>query len=425
MKTTKKVIALAMVLLLVLSLCACSAKDQTAAPAEPEATAKSDVPAEPAASEESGDTDASEAPAEEAPAEAGEIIVAATVPMTGEPVVSYATIQGLEMAAEEINAAGGILGNKMTIIWEDMGTTPDVALNAVNKIIARGDVNVHVGINYSGSALAVEEVIEEAKLPTFTGGTSPLLADINNPYVFRGRTGDRYMVDVALSYIQGSLGVAEGGTIALLYNNNDFGVGALNILTEKCADAQINLVSEAYNVDDSDVTTQILSLKAQNPDVVLVWSSVNGFPVASRAIYEQGMDCPVFAASSASMQSVIDTCDPWMNGWYSLSDCCMDNPDPAIQAFASNYTEKYGTDTLNFAAAYSYSWAYLIKDAYERAGSTDTEAFVKAMNETEGFTGLNGTYSRFAEIEMLNCGSVGIITDGKFVFEKIVDANAK
>lgn len=407
----KKIIALVLTIVMILSLAACAGSTPDTQP--------TDEPT-PTANDNTADTTTNDVDSD-----GGEIIIAATVPMSGEPVVSYATIQGLEMAAAEINEAGGILGNTVTVIWEDMGTTADVALNAVNKIISRGDVNVHVGINYSGSALAVEEVVEEAKLPTITGGTSPLLADIDNPYVFRGRTGDKYMVNVAMTYIQESLGVTAGGTIALLYNNNDFGIGALNILTEICNDVGINLVSEAYNVDDSDVTSQVLKLKAESPDTIIVWSSVNGFPVASRAIYEQGVDCPVFAASSASMQSVIDTCDPWMDGWYSLADCCMDNPDPAIQDFAAKYTEAYGTDTLNFAAAYAYTWAYLIKDAYERAGSTDTDAFIAAMNSTEGFAGLNGVYSKFAEIEMLNCGSVGRIFDGAFVFEKVVDGNAK
>lgn len=409
----KKIIALILALVMAFSLVACTQSDNEN-PDDP-----------PASNNENPDTSANQPVGSEEVTGDGEIIIAATVPMSGEPVVSYATIQGLQLAADEINAAGGILGNKLTIVWEDMGATADIALNAVNKIIARGDVDVHVGINYSSSALAVEEVVEEAKLPTITGGTSPLLADIDNPYVFRGRTGDKYMVNVAMSYIQESLGVTEGGKVALLYNNNDFGVGALNILTELCNENGITLVSEAYNVDDSDVTSQVLKLKAEEPQVIVVWSSVNGFPVASRAIYEQGVDCPVFAASSASMQSVIDTCDPWMDGWYSVSDCCMDNPDAAIQEFVTKYSAAYGTDTLNFAAAYAYSWAYLIKDAYERAGSTDTEAFVAAMNEAEGFAGLNGTYTKFAEIEMLNCGSVGRIVDGKFVFEKVVDGNAK
>ncbi len=413
----KKVCSVLLSLTLVVGLlagCASSNADTTAAD-------NTEAADEETAAEETEAADSEEEPAAAAGGEG--IVIAATVPMTGEPVVSYATIQGLQLAADEINADGGILGNTVTIQWEDMGTTADVALNAVNKIIAEGNANVHVGINYSSSALAVEEAVEAAALPTITGGTSPLLADIDNPYVFRGRTGDAYMIDVAMTYIQNNLGVSEGGTIAMLYNNNDFGIGALTTLEEVCAAENITLVSEAYNVDDSDVTSQVLQLNNANPDVLIVWSSVNGFPVASRAIYEQGVECPVFAASSASMQSVIDTCDPWMNGWYSLADCCMDNPDEDIQAFVENYTAEYGTDTLNFAAAYAYSWAYLIKDAYERAGSTDTDAFIQALNETEGFKGLNGTYTKFGEIEMLNCASVGQIVDGTFVFDEVIDNN--
>lgn len=424
----KKLIALLLTAIMVFGLVACASNtdssktNDTTTSTDTQAPADTETKADDAADEQpAADDQASDAAADD-----GEnIIIAATVPMTGEPIVSYATIQGLELAAKEINEAGGVLGKQLEIVWEDMGTTADVALNAVNKIIARGDVNVHVGINYSSSALAVEAAVKEAKLPTITGGTSPLLADIDNPYVFRGRTGDKYMINVAMSYLQDSLGIQEGSTIALLYNNNDFGIGALNVLTELCDAANIKLVSEAYNVDDSDITSQYLKLKQASPDAIIVWSSVNGFPVASRAIYEQGADCPVMASSSASMQAVIDTCDPWMNGWYSLADACMDNPDPEMQAFVKNYTDAYGTETLNFAAAYAYSWAYVIKDAYERAGTTENEAFVKALNETSGVKGLNGTYTRFAEIEMLNCASVGKIEDGSFVFDKVVDNNAQ
>ena len=343
--------------------------------------------------------------------------------LTTEPLSGAAYRNSYEMAINEINEAGGVLGKQLVLHGEDMGMTTDMAVNACNKLLARGDLDMIIGCALSGAGLAVEKSVKEAGIPLLLSGTSPKLAEIDNEYVFRMRSSDSVLGSVAMTFATDEFNLDETSTVAVLYVNSDFGVGGYDTIKAYCDENGINCVSETFNQDDPDATAQVLNLKNANPDLLVVWSTGTGFTVASRCIAEQGLECPVLGSAGLCQKATLDVCATWVEGWYSICDAIMTADEPELKAFVEKYTELYGAESLSYDCPTAYSTIYMIKDAYERAGSTDTQAFLQAMRETESCKTILGNYHHFGNIEMASCAAIGRIDNGELTYIKSVEAD--
>lgn len=342
--------------------------------------------------------------------------------LSKETVAGEAYRNAEQLAVDEINAAGGVLGGiQLELCAEDASTDTDTAINACNKLLEDVDVDIILGPAFSTQGLAIEELCKEAQTPIIVTGTSPAFSEVENEYLFRGRSSDTIMGGLAMTFVVNDLGMGEGTTVGVLYNNNDFGVGGYEVICEYADNNGMTVVGEAYNVDDTDVTAQVTSLKNANCDVIVVWSSGGAVPVAARALYEQGVDCPVVGSAACGQNSVLATAAEWVDGWYCVSDCVLTKEDEAIQKFVEVYTEKYGADVMTYESAVAYSMVYLVADAYERAGSTDPEAFLNALQATTDTEVLIGTYHKYDSIELFSGGAIGQIIDGTVQYISNVD----
>ncbi len=119
-------------------------------------------------------------------------------------------------------------------------------------------------------------------------------------------------------------------------------------------------------------------------------------------------NAPVVGSAACGQNSVLATASEWINGWYCVSDCVLTKQDDAIQKFVSDYTAKYGADVLTYESAVAYSMVYLIADAYERAGTTDTKVLI-------------GTYHKYGNIDLFSGGAIGQIVDGTVQYISDVD----
>lgn len=362
-----------------------------------------------------------------APAPANkEILIGALCSLSKETVAGEAYRNAFQLAVDEINAAGGILGgSQLRLIAEDGATDTDTAINACNKLIEKEKVNVILGPAFSTQGLAIEELCQKAQVPLIVTGTSPKFSECENPYLFRGRSSDSIMGGLAMTFIFQNLKLGEGTTVGMLYNNNDFGVGGFNVVSKYAEENGLKIVSESYNTDDTDVSAQVASLKSANCDVIVVWSSGGAVAVAARALYEQGVSCPIVGSAACGQNSVLSTASQWVENWYVVSDCVLTKEDEKIQKFVSDYTAKYGADVLTYESAVAYSMVYLVRDAYERAGSSDKAAFLDALSKTSDTEVLVGTYHKYDEVELFSGGAIGQIKNGAVQYISDVDTMLK
>ena len=349
-----------------------------------------------------------------AAAEGDTILIGVSASITGSaPTNGMRTQQGAQMAVDEINAAGGVLGKQLELYVADDGGLQDTGINATN-LIASQNVVAQVGPTLSGLALAVEGIVSDAEYPMLVGATSPkLVTTIDNPWLFRVRASDTIQAQLAAVYATENLGCSK---IGLFTNSNDYGSGARTVVEEYLTEKGIEFVSESHNTGDTDMTGQVLKLKEAGVDCVIVWTDDAETALAARQFYDLGLDVPVIGSTSISTPQVNELCQPeWLDNWYSCTDFTTSNDSELVQTFVQDFNAKYGEDPELYAVTY-YSAIYLLKDAIERAGSTDSTAIRDALAETDGLEVPIGTYRANDMREMIHGGTICKMVDGKAEF---------
>lgn len=384
----KRLVALGMAIIMAAALTACSGQSSS----------------ETAADTQAGTAGEESKKAEEGAASAdldGEILIGVSCAITGNfPLAGQRTKEGIELAVEEINAKGGVLGKKLTITVEDDQNTQTTAVNVVTKLLNE-NVCAVIGPHSSGNAAATQELYKNAKIPFLTGGSSPKLDQLGNEYFFRVRPSDIINGQVAAKYAVETLGAKK---IGISYNNNDFGTGGRDDVQEALDRYGVEYVAVGHNAGDKDLTGQIMQLQSAGVDCIISWTDDAEVALTARQLYELGMeDTPVIASAGIVMDQVLNLLEPeYVEGWYSVTDFVSTNDDETVSAFVKAFNDKYGYNPELYASSY-YSATYVLADAIERAGSADPQAVRDALAQTSDLKLPEGIYT---------CDSTGNMVHG-------------
>ena len=379
----KKLTALLLALVMVLSVTACASNNISATTGAPKAA----------------DTTAAENKVDDSAFD-GEIVFGLSTAVTGNfPLAGERTLQGVDLAVEEINAAGGVLGKKLTYIYEDDGNDATTAVNVVTKLLNE-DVVAVIGPHTTGNTLAVQSLYAEAGMPFFSGGTGVKLEnEMDNKYFHRIRPSDSICGAIAAKFAVENLGAKKVGVD---YNNNDFGTGGRDVVVATLQELGVEYVEVAHNSGDTDMTTQLMNLQAAGVDAVILWTDDAEDVVTARQAYELGLDIPFITSAGVVMQQVLDQMEPeYVEGWYSATDFVPANDDPVVKTFVEAFNAKYGIDPELYASAY-YGTVKALAAAIEIAGSTDHEAVNDALTQIKDLPAPTGTMTYGAHGNMIH-----------------------
>ncbi|MDO4321652.1 MAG: ABC transporter substrate-binding protein [Lachnospiraceae bacterium] len=336
------------------------------------------------------------------------------------PIYTECMTNAGNLVASEYNENGGLLGKQVEIVPADGGLTADEAINAANMLISRGDISAVYGCPTSIMVMGCESLFGDAQVPLLMGGTSVKIHDeTDNMYLFRCRPSDSISARIAATLLVEEMGCKNLGVI---YENSDFGQGALTIFQEYADEQGVSLLGEGYNTTDQDITSQALKLKEAGVDGILVWANSGNVPMIASALYAQGLDVPVCGNGGTCNSQVQSSCQPeWIDGWYGLTDVSVDKDDETMKAFIAKYKEAYGEDAyIEDTVATGYSEASWICDAIERAGSADPVDVAEALYATEGFEGLTGVFKlRGDKVDFAGTNDIvrQVMKDGEMTLE--------
>ena len=287
--------------------------------------------------------------------------------------------QGAKMAVEEINAAGGINGKQIELVIEDDGGKADTAINAYNKLQSQKVVAI-VGPMLSSLALAMDQNVQTGKIPLLIGATSAALTDNN-------------------------YGAKK---IGIFYCSDDYGSGAMHTITKWCDANGVEYYEAGHNAGDKDLSTQILKVKEENCDVVIMWAHDDECALAARQFYEQGLNMPVISSTTIATPQVYSLCNAeWIEGWNYVTDFIAENPSELVQTFSKNYDEKYGSTPEIYAATY-YNGVYAFADAAKRATSLESADLCEAL-KTINLDTLYGVYTANDKRELAHTAIIGVM----------------
>jgi branched-chain amino acid transport system substrate-binding protein len=337
-------------------------------------------------------------------------------PMTGDYSLYGTAVRDAALqAAAEINADGGINGQEVEIVYADSKGDPVEGVNAYNKLRDEDGIVGLIGGTFSGVTLAIKEIAITDNMPVLTPTATNVEVTVDADNVFRACYLDDYQGAAVASFAEDTLG-AE--TAAIIYNKDDAYSEGLYEGFEAAFGGEIVAV-EAYGSTDKDYSAQLTAIQAENPDVLFIPDYVATVGPILEKVADMGMEVTCLGGDGwDGIQA--DYADA-AEGTYFANHYAADNPDEAVQNFISGYEELY-SETPNALAALAYDATFIMAEAIETAGSTDSEAIIEALAGIE-YTGVTGTI-KFDEQGDPDQKDVAIIkvTDGALVFEEGVTA---
>ena len=282
---------------------------------------------------------------------------------------------GIKLAVKEINAAGGILGRKISYLSMDTQSNPGVAKALAQKAI---DQNAYIvmGPVFSGSIMVSMAETKRAEIPNFTGGEAAAITQQGNPYVFRTSFTQTTAMPKVASYMNDTL---KAKTVDVIYVNNDFGKGGLDMIKKELEARGIkvpNTIStEAGQVDFS---AAVLKAKASGSDAVFVYSNEEESARALRELRKQGYTKPIVGETVLTSQKVVELAGEAANGAIAHVGLTADAPQPLIKKFSDAFQAEYKAKS-DHNGLKGYSGMYIVKAVTEKVGKFDSKAFAAAM----------------------------------------------
>jgi branched-chain amino acid transport system substrate-binding protein len=299
------------------------------------------------------------------------------------------TAQGVKLAIEEINAAGGANGRPIELHIEDNASTNPTTVLAYTKLIESGVVAV-IGPLRSTQVQAASPTIAKGKIPAMIGGSDPSLTRVNNPWIFRVRPNDLYS-----SRVMAEFGVKELNKKkwAIIHSTDTFGTGGKNALVEALKAQGIEPVMiGGYTNNSQDFTPLALQVKSSGAEII--GSYMTNSPdvgIFARQLRQLGVNADWIGSTSLVTDTAMKLAGESLWGVYSVADFAIDANDES-RSYAKRYRAKYGADP-DLYSAWAYGGVYLLKHAIEKAKSTEPEAIRAALLATKGLKGVEGTYN--------------------------------
>jgi len=345
------------------------------------------------------------------------------------PLTGFAAADGksakiaADMAIEEINAGGGLIGQKLELISYDDQAKSDQAIFTANKLIGEDGVKLVVNASYSASGRAAAPVFEKA-------GVTMIAAYGVHPDITRA--GDHMFRLVHLGPPQGratalfvgkNLGLKKISAITM---DNDYGQATMDGFLEAASGYGIDVVNKySYSLSDRQFGSIVASVKRDNPDGVYATGYFfTGGPLVAQ-LRAAGVAAPIVGSQAFDSQKFIEIAGPASEGTYIVDSFDRGRNDAALQRFFAEFQKRAGYPPENVAAI-SYSAVMLMADAVKRANSADADKVRDALAATKDFPLLTGDLIGFNKLhEVVMPISVNVIKDGKMkFFAKLGDLEA-
>jgi branched-chain amino acid transport system substrate-binding protein len=304
-------------------------------------------------------------------------------------------VRGAKMAAEDINARGGVLGGrKIELVIEDDSGTPEKGLAAFRKLATQDHVSAVIGQYHSSVTLAVQALADEYKIPIFaTQATAGAITERHLQYTYRTHAIDQDRVQLWSRWLK-ERGVKR---VALVVENTDFGLGIVEEARKQFKTLGIDAESKAIVVDRAvaDLTPQMLELKAWKPDMIIN----GGVGPILYLIVKQAYDIGLFPATPMLIATDLPARpEYWKNlGEKGTYATFIVHYQPRMkltargEAMSRRYREAFKEDPV-YPALNAYSQVMLIADAITAAKSDKGEDIAKALLANK-FEGWNATVS--------------------------------
>ena len=335
--------------------------------------------------------------------------------LTGkEKTFGMSSHEGTELAFEEINKAGGVLGKQIELLTEDNQSKAGEPANIVNKLISRDGVVAILGEVASSRSLEAAPIAQEAKIPMISpASTNPKVTEVGD-YIFRVCFIDPFQGTVMANFAINTLKVKK---VAILTDaKSDYSKGLAKYFKEQFTKNSGVISSELdYNGSDKDFKAQLTTIKGAAPDAVFIPGYYTDVALIAIQAQEIGLSIPLFGGDGWESENLLQVAGKAIEGHYFSTHCSPEDTSSKMTSFVAAYKAKYNK-IPDAMAALGYDSAYVLAEAIKRAGTTEGPKLRDAIAATKDFEGVTGKFSLNEKRDAVKSAAILQIKDGKFKF---------
>jgi branched-chain amino acid transport system substrate-binding protein len=330
---------------------------------------------------------------------------------------------GVLMAADEINQAGGINGHMIDIVIEDDKGSPEEAAQVTGKLIDRYKVIAIIGAGASGNSLAAAPRAQSAHVPLIApSSTNPAVTQAGD-YIFRACFIDAFQGEVMAKFAANTL-MAKKAAIMLDFNS-PYSRGLTEFFEFSFAKLGGEIVvKQSYQQGDADYRGQLSLIKAANPDVIYIPGYYGDVAIIARQARQLGLTMPLLGADGWDAPELWELGGDALNDSYISNHYSADDPSETIQKFVHAYRQRYGNLTPDAHAALAYDALRFLAEAIQRAGTTGGPKLRDALAETKNFAGVTGIISMDRDRNAVKPAVVLKLEDGKYIYQETIQPEA-
>ena len=371
---------------------------------------------------------------------AADIKVGVIGPFTGGSASMGVSMRdGVRLATKEINAAGGIDGNKIVLVERDDEAKNERGVQIAQELINNEKVAATLGYINTGVALASQRFFQEAKIPVINNVATGTLITKQFPnaaenYVFRTSAADNIQAPMIAKEAVEKRGLKK---VAILADSTNYGQLGREDLEKALKTYGVTPVAtEKFNLGDVDMTSQLLKAKNAGAEVILTYAIGPELAQIANGMAKLGWKKPMIGSWTLSMASFIDTAGKNGNG-ATMPETFIQNPPTTpkrkafVEAYLKDFKPKNGIIASPVSAAQGYDSVYLLAAAIKQAKGTEGPKILAALQDLKApVDGVVMTYNKpfsAADHEAIKAKDVvmGIVEDGKVEFLNAEDATAK
>lgn len=354
------------------------------------------------------------------PVAAQDLVIGVAAPMTGNLAqVGKQFAEGAQLAADEVNAKGGIKGRKVVVRVEDDKGDPKEAATVAQKFAVNDQVLAVLGHYSSSACLAAVPIYTRARLATITPSAARTdLTKQGGKYMFRMWSPISVYVPDLARYIVKKLGKKNVGVVYVQNDWDDWGMQAKNAFVKEMEKLGGRVTAlETVNDKDTSFKAQLTKIKTANPDALAILTYYTSGAHLTFQARNLGITAPLVGTSTLYEDKLLEIAGKGnAEGLTVNTEFHADDPAPMVQDFVALYQKVHPGEKPETYHATTYDAARIVLSAIEKVG-TDRDAIRDAVAAIRTFAGVTGTFSFNEQREREAKDQVYLLVkDGKWTF---------
>ncbi|MBZ0292428.1 MAG: ABC transporter substrate-binding protein [Anaerolineae bacterium] len=349
----------------------------------------------------------------------GDVVIGVIAPLTGDiPKVGQSTVEAADLAVDEKNADCGIEINgenyEVITVVEDNESKAESSVAAATKLIVDDEVVAIIGPQSSKQAVPTGQVANDRETPMISPWSTNPDTTLDRPWVFRAAFLDPFQGPVVAGFAADEFGATK---VAVLYDvASDYPKGLAENFRDAAEELGMEVVAfESFTTGDTDFSSQLTNIIAQEPDVIFTPQYYNEVPLIVQQARDLGFEGPLLGSDSWGTPDLLSLCGDACEGLFFSTHYAPDIATDVAQKFITTYEELYDAKPDDVAAL-TYDSFQLLFQAIEDAQSLERADIRDGLANIDLYEGVTGTMSFDEQGDPTKCAVIIQINEGAFTY---------